>query len=812
MDDMAKWSAARLKPNFYDFKVEVFNLEYEILNVDPDEYSYICFIKDVKRCVASENEVVEINPYEKFKVEVELPLSGARYIVEGDDDMEFIFEQYKSFGKRVIRVSVEAIPVDFVEPRTLLEAQPEDNEGFVRQDNEEAEEDIPDEFYWSVESDESDHEEDHESGQDGQGSGVVEGMETGQESGVVKGIEIGQGSGGVEENQTGQGSDGVEGNQTRQGSGGVEGNQTGQGSGGVEDIEVQGEMSEYHEDSLYEGSTDDEDAVTRFSKHMKGQQFAYGDNGKIHFKVGQVFEGVDHFRKVFRDYVIQMGFSVRKIHNERRRFKAKCKQTNCPFHLYATLMPDDVSFQIRKYRHSHTCTRVYNNREATTAWVAEKMGDFIRSQKGSSIKPLVDALGRKHYLQLSRSKLYRANQLPKGRSDKLHVESFTSLLKYDHIVKHTNPAQKKGFIEGCRHFIGVDGCHLKGPYDGVLLSAVFMDANSGIFPVAITICEIENKESWRYFMTLLKEFIGDIDPITIMSDRQKGLGANIIDFQQAMEKVEAVDREAHRWMIENDVRSWSRHAFDLDSKSDHVTNNMCEVFNSWLGENKELPILSLLEHYRRRVMVQMQARAKARNDWVTTVPPVVHRKINGLIESARNIEAIWPGSDEFEVVDNNCLPSRRYILNLQSQTCDYGMWQLSGVPCVHAVRCLLFRNIRNMEDYVDSSLRITSYVKTYADHIHPIPDPLSWPDLLGGRQLNPPIKHSKVGRPKKARKKDADEEPRMTKGATLREEKLHQPQQVRHVNIEATVKGSEYLRSVELKHVVVFGCVKTVEA
>ncbi|KAJ0075013.1 hypothetical protein Patl1_35048 [Pistacia atlantica] len=67
----------------------------------------------------------------------------------------------------VIRVSVEAIPVDFVEPITLLEAQPEDNEGFVRQDNEEAEEDIPDEFYWSVESDESDHEEDHENGQDG---------------------------------------------------------------------------------------------------------------------------------------------------------------------------------------------------------------------------------------------------------------------------------------------------------------------------------------------------------------------------------------------------------------------------------------------------------------------------------------------------------------------------------------------------------------------------------------------------------------------------------------------------------------------
>ncbi|KAJ0020031.1 hypothetical protein Pint_31508 [Pistacia integerrima] len=85
-----------------------------------------------------------MNPYEKFEAEVELPLSGARYVMEGDDDMEFIFEQYKSFGKQVIKVYVEAIPVDFVEPRTLLEAQPEDNEGFLRQDNEEDEEGILD--------------------------------------------------------------------------------------------------------------------------------------------------------------------------------------------------------------------------------------------------------------------------------------------------------------------------------------------------------------------------------------------------------------------------------------------------------------------------------------------------------------------------------------------------------------------------------------------------------------------------------------------------------------------------------------------
>ena len=32
-------------------------------------------------------------------------------------------------------------------------------------------------------------------------------------------------------------------------------------------------------------------------------------------------------------------------------------------------------------------------------------------------------------------------------------------------------ALKRGFLEGCRPLIEVDGCHLKGPYKGILLTA-----------------------------------------------------------------------------------------------------------------------------------------------------------------------------------------------------------------------------------------------------------------------------------------------------------------------------------------------------
>ena len=45
-------------------------------------------------------------------------------------------------------------------------------------------------------------------------------------------------------------------------------------------------------------------------------------------------------------------------------------------------------------------------------------------------------------------------------------------------------ALKRGFIEGCRPLVDVDGCHLKGPHGGQLLTAVALEANNQIFPFA----------------------------------------------------------------------------------------------------------------------------------------------------------------------------------------------------------------------------------------------------------------------------------------------------------------------------------------
>ncbi|KAL0290398.1 UNVERIFIED_CONTAM: hypothetical protein Scaly_2671700 [Sesamum calycinum] len=45
-------------------------------------------------------------------------------------------------------------------------------------------------------------------------------------------------------------------------------------------------------------------------------------------------------------------------------------------------------------------------------------------------------------------------------------------------------ALRRGFLFGCSHVIGVDSCHLKGLCGGVFLTAVSIDPNNNLYPLA----------------------------------------------------------------------------------------------------------------------------------------------------------------------------------------------------------------------------------------------------------------------------------------------------------------------------------------
>ncbi|TXG50735.1 hypothetical protein EZV62_023259 [Acer yangbiense] len=336
-------------------------------------------------------------------------------------------------------------------------------------------------------------------------------------------------------------------------------------------------------------------------------------------------------------------------------------------------------------------------------------------------------------------------------------------------------AQKEGFMFGCRPFIGVDGCHLKGKFPGVLLSAIAIDANNGVFPVAICICEGESKDSWSWFIDNLYRHIGmeDNRRMTFMSDKQKGVllaiekhwprSSNRFSnkstkqgFMEEISKLKTVNEDAYNYIMKVELHHWALHAFDRHVKSDYVTNNITESFNVWVDKFRGLPALSMMEGIRRKMMKMMVKRLQDARSWSAVIPPLVQKKLSDRQDEARFVTVLCASDKEFEVKED----VKFYIVNLETQSCDCGLWELSGLPCKHAM-AVITTTRKNPSDFVHPYLTKDAYLRTYNHVIHPIPDQEQWPHIEHNTVL-PPMKKRKPGRPKKNRKR-APEEPRKMK-------------------------------------------------
>ncbi|TXG65182.1 hypothetical protein EZV62_006457 [Acer yangbiense] len=170
---------------------------------------------------------------------------------------------------------------------------------------------------------------------------------------------------------------------------------------------------------------------------------------------------------------------------------------------------------------------------------------------------------------------------------------------------------------------------------------------------------------------------------------------------------------------------------------------------------KTLPILTFMEEYRRKIMRRIQKRHDQCIKWETILPPVIHKRLEVIKKEARYIIPIWAGEDEYEVKDI----SRHYIVKLNSQQCECGLWQVSGLPCKHVVACINAWR-KDLNDCVHNYLKKEAYLKTYSFMIHPIPAESTWPDVEVDDNVLPPVKKRLPGRPKLARRREMDEQQR----------------------------------------------------
>jgi hypothetical protein len=262
------------------------------------------------------------------------------------------------------------------------------------------------------------------------------------------------------------------------------------------------------------------------------------------FKVGMVFSDVKELRAAIAMYRVRNRRQLKKKRNNNIRVEVGCR-SKCKWKLIATKHTKrDGSFVVTKLFDKRKCERVWEVQELTAPMIAEEYLDEIRDNENLSLKSFAKKVQKQCNMRPNRFKLARAKLacLKKIRGDE--IAQYGQLWDYAQELRTQNPgskfilktigpvfsclymcidACKRGWLKGCRPIICLDGTHIKTKFGGQLLTAIGVDGNDQIYPIAWAIVEVECYNSWKWFLTTLKQDLSimNTSPFTIMSDKQK---------------------------------------------------------------------------------------------------------------------------------------------------------------------------------------------------------------------------------------------------------------------------------------------------
>ena len=224
--------------------------------------------------------------------------------------------------------------------------------------------------------------------------------------------------------------------------------------------------------------------------------------------------------------------------------------SSCPFRCYGKEMTNEKSFQAISLIDEHTCTRHFKYGTLVNyKWIGKHFGTKIRLNPEIKLHEIANLVLKKYKCIVSPTQCRNAKRWALNEGETTIGDHYGYIRSYGKALLESNPGStvkvgvtvnpddktyfdrfyvclkglKEGWKLGCRKIIALDGCFLKKPSVGEILTAIGRDANNHIFPVAWAIVSVENKENWRWFLDLLGD---DLEMptgngLTLMSDQHK---------------------------------------------------------------------------------------------------------------------------------------------------------------------------------------------------------------------------------------------------------------------------------------------------
>ena len=222
-------------------------------------------------------------------------------------------------------------------------------------------------------------------------------------------------------------------------------------------------------------------------------------------------------------------------------------------------------------------------------------------------------------------------------------------------------------------------------------------------------------------------------------------------YDEAVQELRDVCELAYEDFTKVGVHLFCKAFISEHSRCPVVINNISESFNNTLKQFRDKPIIDLLEGLRQQIMLRNYERKDKLSKCTDKVCPNIKKDMQKMMPFVRTLRVFKASEASFEVCDGD----QRFVVLLNIRTCDCRGWQLSGVPCRHALACIHF-NRNDPLDYVDDWHSIQRALKSYAQSMVPLSGEKMWPKNPNDK-LAPPKVRRMPGRPKKNRRKDVNE-------------------------------------------------------
>ncbi|GKC18588.1 hypothetical protein Tco_1020738, partial [Tanacetum coccineum] len=191
-----------------------------------------------------------------------------------------------------------------------------------------------------------------------------------------------------------------------------------------------------------------------------------------------------------------------------------------------------------------------------------------------------------------------------------------------------------GWKAGCRKIIALDGCFLKTPDQGEILTIIGRGGNNHIYPVAWAVGLIEavkdvmpnaeHRQCARHIYENFRKQYPGLEFRQLFWAASKASYPQL--FNKIMDKIKSANPNAHKYLMDKNPKTWSRAFFEVNRGCEAIENGFSECFNSVIVNVRHKLLLTMLEAIRVIVLERMNKMREISRKWNPGVCPNIKKK------------------------------------------------------------------------------------------------------------------------------------------------------------------------------------------